>query len=85
MCVAGLHLVSLRMTFRPLQGLHAIKGKGLQSLLSTCIEIGAKCGNVTVDTILPSRSTTKRKLDDKCKMVKANLAKEMHKPLLLMD
>ena len=54
--------------------LHAIEGKGLQSLVSACIEIGAKCGNVTVDAILPSRSTVKRKLDDKCKMVKANLA-----------
>ena len=54
--------------------LHAIEGKGLQSLVSACIEIGAKCSNVTVDTILPSRSTVKRKLDDKCKLVKANLA-----------
>jgi len=41
--------------------LHAIEGKGLQSLVSACIEIGAKCGNVTVDTIVPSRSTVKRK------------------------
>jgi len=54
--------------------LHAIEGKDLQSLVSACIQIGAKCGNVTVDTILPSRSTVKRKLDDKCKLVKANLA-----------
>ena len=42
--------------------LHAIEGKGLQSLVSACIKIGAKCGNVTVDTILPSRLTVKRNL-----------------------
>jgi len=36
----------------------------------------SKCDNVTVDTILPSRSTIKKKLDDKCKLMKANLAKE---------
>jgi len=35
--------------------------------------------NVTVNTILPSRSTIKRKFDDKCKVVKANLAKEIQK------
>jgi len=61
--------------------LHAIEGKGLQSLVSACIEIGAKCGNVTVDTILPSRSTVKRKLDDKCKLIKANLAEEVQKAI----
>ena len=61
--------------------LHAIKGKGFQSLFSTCIEIGAKCGNVTVDTILPSRSTIKRKLDYECNLVKANLAKEIQKAI----
>jgi len=37
--------------------------------------------NVTVNTILPSRSTIKRKLDDKCKVVKANLAKEIQKAI----
>jgi len=41
----------------------------------------SKCGNVTVDTILPSRSTIKKKLDDKCKLVKANLAKEILKAI----
>ena len=56
-----------------------LKEKACQclSLVSACIEIGAKCSNVTVDTILPSRSTVKRKLDDKCKLVKANLAEEV--------
>jgi len=41
----------------------------------------SKCDNVTVDTILPSRSTIKKKLDDKCKLVKANLAKEKQKAI----
>jgi len=41
----------------------------------------SKCDNVTVDTILPSRSTTKKKLDDKCKLVKANLVKEKQKAI----
>jgi len=54
---------------------HAIEGKGLQSLVSAYIEIGGKCGNVTVDTILPSRSTVKRKLDDKCKLVKSKFSR----------
>ena len=40
-----------------------------------------KCDNVTVDTILPSRSTIKKKLDDKCELVKANLAKEKQKAI----
>ena len=43
----------------------------------------SKCDNVTVDTILPSRSTRtiKKKLDDKRKLVKANLAKEKQKAI----
>ena len=41
----------------------------------------SKCDNVTVDTILSSRSTIKKKLDDKCKLVKANLAKEKQKDI----
>jgi len=41
----------------------------------------SKCDNVTIDTILPSRSTIKKKLDDKCKLVKANLAKEKQKAI----
>jgi len=41
----------------------------------------SKCDNVTVDTILPSRSTIKKKLDDKCKLVKAKLAKEKQKAI----
>jgi len=41
----------------------------------------SKCDNVTDDTILPSRSTIKKKLDDKCKLVKANLAKEKQKAI----
>ena len=71
MCDAALDFIVHDISLRPL---HAIEGNGLQSLVNACIEIGAKCGNVTVDTILPSRSTVKRKLDDKCKLVKANLA-----------
>jgi len=41
----------------------------------------SKCDNVTVDTIVPSRSTIKKKLDDKCKLVKANLVNEKQKPI----
>jgi len=69
MCVTAFDFI-----VHDIRPLHAIEGKGLQSFVSTCIEICAKCGNVTVDAILPPRSTTKRKLDDKCKVVKANLA-----------
>ena len=76
MCDAALDFI-----VHDIRPLHAIEGKGLQSLVSACIEIGAKCGNVTVDTILPSRSTVKRKLDDKCKLVKANLAEEVQKAI----
>ena len=41
----------------------------------------SKCNNVTVDTILPSRSTIKKKLYDKCKLVKVILAKEKQKAI----
>ena len=69
MCDAALDFI-----VHDIRPLHAIEGKDLQSLVSACNENGVKCGNVTVDTILPSRSTVKRKLDEKCKLVKANLA-----------
>ena len=41
----------------------------------------SKCDNVTVDNILQSRSTIKKKLDDKFKLVKANLVKEKQKAI----
>jgi len=52
-----------------------LKEKACNHLLVLALKlVPGKCGNVTVDNILPSRSTIKTKLDDKCKLVKANLA-----------
>jgi len=53
--------------------LRAIEGKEQRNLVATCIEVYAKFGKVSIESILPSRNTAKKKLDNKDSAVKKQL------------
>ena len=64
-----------------LRPLRAIEGKGFQSLVDTCIEVGAKFGRVSAKTILPTRNTIKRELDDRASSIKNDVSQEVKKAM----
>ena len=72
---------ALDFIVQDLRPLRAIEGKGFQSLVDTCIEVGAKFGRVSAKTILPTRNTIKRKLDDRASSIKNDVSQEVKKAM----
>jgi len=60
-----------------LRPLNSLEGKGLLNLLQTCIQLGAKCGNIPTDVAIPSRHSIKRKLGETASGIKRNLCVNM--------
>ena len=69
---AAVDFVSLDL--RPLL---SIEGKGMTELFQTAINIRAKHGNISAKTLLPSRNTVKRKLDEEAIVVKSKIVANM--------